>query len=810
MIAIPGYSIERELGRGGMATVYLAVQESLGRRVALKVLDPTLAASDPGFSQRFIREGRIAAALRHRHILAIHDVGVHAGQAFLALEYLPGGSAAEQAGRMPAREALRLLREIAGALAHAHAAGIVHRDVKPENILRHDDGGFVLADFGIARAADLSLVTKEGSTVGTPAYMAPEQWRSQAIDGRADLYSLGVVLYQLLTGRVPYRGSDGWAIGMQHMQAPLPELPVEFAGLQALLAKLMAKDPAARFQSGAEVVAAVETLERRPDPAQPEHTPATQPVVEAMGRLRQRPERLAALLAPPPRRWPRYALGGAALAALLAIVAWLLPRDGSARLDRLFAGSEQLASIAVMPCESYTGSAEHRLLGDVLAEELIHRLSRLRALTVIARASTFPLRDQGLDPAGIGQRLDASHLLACTVRPTANGVRIGAELVDTKSGAQRWSAEFDRGEADLLGVVDELAVGISERLLVNLAGAERARLIRHRTESVEAIRLVEQGRARARQGTLAGVEQGRTAIEQALALDPDYALAHVALADVLRGQMQLQQRDLDWWRRQVEPLLERALALDDELPGAYLLRGQLHCAALDWMACRGDLERALALEPGAADVQAALADFHMHLGDRRRAVQHALRLVQIEPESALSWDLLAQALLRADRAGDALAAADRTLQRFPDYAPAHQSRAEALLRGGRCPAAVEAIERAEALSDAPLELRAAGAAMQVCAGRRERAVALLRELEQMRAIGDPVGDFTFAATQLALGDVPATLDALEAMQAAGDPRLWRWLPAAPHGSERLAGEPRLLALLDRLALPPEAMRWDPR
>ncbi|MCB1602683.1 MAG: serine/threonine protein kinase, partial [Xanthomonadales bacterium] len=174
MIDIPGYRIERELGRGGMATVYLATQLSLQRPVALKVLAPGLA-SDPGFTQRFLREGRIAASLRHRHILAIHDVGVHQGLAYLALEYLPGGQLSKLPMAPP--EALRLIREIAGALAHAHANGVVHRDLKPANILLQDDGSHVLADFGIARMLGASRLTADGGFAGTPAYMAPEQWR---------------------------------------------------------------------------------------------------------------------------------------------------------------------------------------------------------------------------------------------------------------------------------------------------------------------------------------------------------------------------------------------------------------------------------------------------------------------------------------------------------------------------------------------------------------------------------------------------------------------------------------------------------
>jgi len=808
MIEIPGFAIGGEIGRGGMATVYLAQQLSLQRAVALKVLDPKLAASDPGFAQRFLREGRIAASLHHRHILAIHDVGVHQGQAYLALEYVPGGSIAGFAGRMSPREALRLVREIASALALAHANGVIHRDIKPENILRQADGGFVLADFGIARMLGSEPLTGEGVCAGTPAYMAPEQWGQQPIDGRADFYSLGIVLYQMLSGRVPYAGDDGWAIGMQHLQAPLPRLPAECAVLQPLLARMLAKNKESRFADADELIACVVAFEQRPEFAIA--APAGSDPIE---HLQRRPLALAALLLPPPTSliWRRLlpAVVGVLVLLAIAIMSWRA-MHGRAQWDRLLGDTRTLATVAVLPCESYTDSADQRLLGEVLAEELIHRLSRLRGLTVIARSSSFPLRTSGLDAAAIGARLGASHLLACTIRPAGDGVRIFTELVETSTGAQRWSAEYDRPGEQLLNVVDELAIGISERLLLHLAGPERARLIQHRTESIEAIRLVEQGRASARQLTLAGIDRGRELIREAIAIDPGYALAQVALADVYQAQMQRQQHDADWWQRQVQPLLARALELDPELPAALVLRSQLRCAQYDWKGCRTDIEQALRDEPGSADVRAGAAAYHAYLGSRAQAVEHALRLVQIEPELARSWDTLTQTLIQAGRLDEALTSTERSLQRFPQHWPTLRNRAQTLELLGRCDDGIAAHERALALSDAAQELNSTVASLYRCAGRLDRAQTLLRELQLQRASGDKVSDMAFATTFLALGQKDAALDAMEAMLGAADPRLWQWLVSPRFGIQQLAGEPRFLALLERLHLPPDAMRWKPQ
>lgn len=262
MIEIPGYKILRQLGRGGMATVYLALQESVQREVALKVMSPALLV-DPDFGERFLREARIAAKLHHRHVVGVHDVGREGDYHYIAMEYLAGGSLLNKDGEpRPVPFALRVVREIALALNYAHAKGFVHRDVKPDNILLRDDGSSALTDFGIARASDSSThMTRTGTVIGTPHYMSPEQARGRALDGRADLYSLGIVLYELLVGRVPYHADDSLAVGIMHITQPIPILPERLQALQPLLNRMLAKQPDDRFQNGAAVADAIEQIE---------------------------------------------------------------------------------------------------------------------------------------------------------------------------------------------------------------------------------------------------------------------------------------------------------------------------------------------------------------------------------------------------------------------------------------------------------------------------------------------------------------------------------------------------------------------
>lgn len=262
MMHIPGYRVIRKLSQGGMSTVYLAIQISVGRVVALKVMSPHLS-SDPAFGERFQREANIIGQLSHPHIIPIYDIGEHDSLNYIAMDYLSGGTVHERmAKEFTVVDALRVTREIATALDHAHEKGYIHRDIKPENILFRADGSSVLTDFGVAKAvAGGSRMTNAGQVVGTPHYMSPEQTRGKPVDGRSDLYSLGVVFYEMLTGSVPYQGDEAVAIAIKHLSAPIPILPPHCHAYQLIIDKCLAKDPDQRFQRGNDLAAMIEALE---------------------------------------------------------------------------------------------------------------------------------------------------------------------------------------------------------------------------------------------------------------------------------------------------------------------------------------------------------------------------------------------------------------------------------------------------------------------------------------------------------------------------------------------------------------------
>ena len=261
-IAIPGYRILRTLGQGGMASVFLAVQESLDREVALKVMAPALAAN-PEFAERFLKEGKLTAKLQHPNVVTIHDIGMHNGIYYLSAEFIPRGTLKERITDegLSVGEALNVLSDIAHGLDYAHEKGVVHRDVKPGNVLFRKDGRAVLADFGIAKAMDGGTSsTMAGMSVGTPDYMSPEQARGEPVDGRSDLYSLGVMLYEMLTGRPPYEAPDAFSVALSHITEPIPTLPPQHAWLQPLLNGLMSKMAGERYNTGAAVIAAVQRM----------------------------------------------------------------------------------------------------------------------------------------------------------------------------------------------------------------------------------------------------------------------------------------------------------------------------------------------------------------------------------------------------------------------------------------------------------------------------------------------------------------------------------------------------------------------
>lgn len=652
MTPIPGYTMIRPLGRGGMAAVYLARQESLNREVALKLLSPGHESEAAVASERFLREARIAANLRHPHIVTIHDFGVHDGVAYLAMEYEPGGTIAPLAGeKLAPRDALRLVRDIAGALDYAHGHGVVHRDIKPDNILRRADGKAMLTDFGIARLImDDTALTAEGTSVGTPQYMSPEQLRGEKVDGRSDLYSLGIVLWQLLTGDLPYTGSDSWAIGTQHISAPIPRLPEGLAHLQSLLESLLAKRPEARLESGAELVRRIDlVLASTPTPnTSPQTVAADSHVVLETSNL-----------PPHTRRTTRMTLVAVAFMAV-ATLGWF----GWNRLILIAPGAQVRApvaashvaspgasessakpapldavktSIAVLPFLNISADPEQAYFSDGLSEDLITALSQSPALRVIGRTSSFRFRGHDDDSRTIGAKLGVTHLLSGSVRRVGDVVRISADLVKVDDGSTLWSQHFDRPYRDLFKLQDEITVAVATALNAKLSrgAASQAQGDRPASGNLAAFTAFLQGRFHSGKNTLEEVRAALADLDRAIALDPGYAQAYAARSYV--------QTDLVSYFGSNEVDASKAFAR-----------------------ARSDALRAQAIDPGLGSAHVALGFLAQNRDlDMRAAESEYRQAVQLSPDDPRAWEQVADTQALLGRLDEAVASANHALRLDP-------------------------------------------------------------------------------------------------------------------------------------------------
>ena len=627
MLEIPGYSIQRIIGHGGMATVYLAVQESLGRDVALKVLLPSLA-QDPVATERFLREARFAAQLHHPNIVAIHDVGVYEGNPYMAMGYEPGGTVANLIeGRDDPRFALRVIRDIAGALDYAHGKGVVHRDVKPENILRRNDGSCVLSDFGIAHAlASQTGLTTQGSSIGTPHYMSPEQLRGEKVDGRADLYSLGVVFYQLLTGELPYKGTDGWAIGMQHISAPIPRLPEHHAHLQPLLDSMLAKDPAHRVQTGGD-------LARRVEAAISGNLPLVSDSKIDLGR--HPPKRGAWLFALP--------IAFIVLATLMFVQSREHKREAraAAAIVANDMKSAQKPSIAVLAFVDMSEGKDQEYFSDGLSEELINLLAQAPELQVAGRTSAFSFKGSNDDMKQIGAKLGVANLLEGSVRKTGDRVRITVQLINAQTGFHLWSQTYDRDLTDVYAVQDEIAGAVVSALKVRLLSD--AMPATHRAVNPEAYTQFLRARQIKSRSTPETAQESVEALQEAIRLDPTFAAAYAQLA-VSQGwaaDYAETPEALAEFQRKALAAADKAIELDPTLADGYWARGNLRASVTwNWDGARADFEKALELNPGDARFLQGYGALLASLGRLPEAIETTRKAAAAEPLLFSVWQAL--------------------------------------------------------------------------------------------------------------------------------------------------------------------------
>jgi len=720
---LPRYRLDRQLGQGGMATVYLARDLKHDRPVALKVLREDIAALMG--SGRFEREIRLAARLQHPHICGVHDSGEHAGVFWFTMPYIEGESVEARlarTGRLPPDEALRIASEAGLGLAAAHTQGVVHRDIKPANLLLSTDGSTLVADFGIARALGgtgtapgTAPLTQTGFSPGTPAYMSPEQLAGgREVDARSDVFSLGVVLLEMLTGERP-----GGPSGLPAVLALSAERRVPLAaqqddwppGTDAVVRRAIALDPAERYPSMEEFQRAIEGLRRGR--------------ASSIG------------------RWPLVAAVLIAVAALGVAVGMLARRGDDGHLVR----------IAVLPLADQSPAQDQAWFSDGLAEELTTQLGRVPALQVAARGSAFQFRGPDVDVREVGRRLGVGSVLTGSVRKQDTRLRVSVQLVDAREGRELWSETYDRTSADVFAVQSEIAHAVTSALEIRLAAQTDSSMSRRATHDLAAYDYFLKGRFALNQRTEATLPEAVRSFEAAVARDSNFSRAWAGLAQaaLLLPLYTSTPPDSAW---QIgRDAARRAIALDPTLAEAHTALGYgTMLYEWDWPAAERAFKDAIAADPSYPTAHHWYGDFLAGRARFDEALVQMQRAHDLDPLSRIIGVELAWAFNLLHRGAEADSVLDEVLRLDPNFAPAYLIRGLVRLRQDRPQEAATQFRQSITLGGPNTIAQGGLVATEALQGRRDVAKALLDTM-LAQSKREFVAPFFFVVAYAHLGDL---------------------------------------------------------
>ncbi|MBS1240986.1 MAG: protein kinase [Gemmatimonadetes bacterium] len=735
------YRFERQLGEGGMAVVYLAHDLRHDRRVAIKVLKPELA-SDIG-PDRFLREIRIAAGLTHPHILPVYDSGEADGLLFYVMPNMEGQSLRDRMdreGMLPLDEALRITREVADALSYAHSHGVVHRDIKPENILIHE-GSALVADFGIGKAVSTAggSITRTGMAIGTPAYMSPEQASGERdVDGRSDLYSLGCVLYEMLTGEQPFTGSTAQAVISKRFVAPVPlvravrDVPVP---LDTIVTRSMARTPVDRFPTAGEFATAILELQREGQTPRPGAL-ATQPA---------RPEK----------------------------------------------------SIAVLPLANMSADPENEYFSDGMTEDIINSLAKLPDVQVASRTSCFAFKGKEVDIREIGDKLGVSSVLEGSVRKIGNRIRVNAQLVNVANGYQLWSETYDRQLEDVFAIQEEISRAIVDALKVQLTGGKGEQLVKPTTENLEAYTLYLKGRFFVNRVAEHDLRKGMSLFEQALDADPGYARAYSGIADCWCNLADDWVIPDDAYPK-AKSAATRAIQIEPSLGEAHTSIGKVLCwYEWDFEGASKALAKAVELNPNYAEAHFVYGSALPAVGRLPEAIEEMRKALVLDPLSAHFSRWLGRFLLYAGRYDAAIEQSHKTLEIEPSYFQAYLDIGAAKLAQGLPEEAFKAYQRGQSLGTAVRSYDAMIVRALCAMGELEEARAIMDRLER-QAREQYLRAEILAMGHGALADLDRAFACLdEAFEAHSAGLIYLHLDP---GYEAIRADPRFPVLVKRIGL----------